>query len=132
MGKKGKAPVGANLTTSQKAELKSAILAEYPNLAKFTEDIEMMIEEYSKDKSFIAKLTESIDKGEVLELPAAEGSMTTLGPDDPEYHATMKRMSDAQEEFMEKQRKAIEEEDKKQKEKEKEDEKVKNVTILNF
>lgn len=129
MGKKGKAPVGANLTASQKAELKSAILSEYPRLAKFSEEIEMMVEGYSKDKHYLDKLMESINKGEEDEPQAPAGTMKNLGPDDPEYHETMKRMDDARDEFMEKQRKAIEEEEQKQKEKEEEG-KVKNVTII--
>lgn len=132
MGKKSKAPVGANLSTSQKAELKSAILAEYPNLKQFEKEVDILISGYDKDKKYPEKLMESIEKRSKDEQdePEDTGVMKNLGPDDPEYHETLKRMNDAQEKFMEEQRKAIEEEDKKQKEKEQENQKVKNVTII--
>jgi hypothetical protein len=109
MTKRAKKAVGANLTLAQKASLKDNILRQYPNLATFEDEVDALIEEYSKDKGYIDKLMEC--KGKEVKEPDQVGTMKHLSTDDPEYATIKEKMDKAYEQMLEDQKKAIQEYD---------------------
>ena len=52
---------GANLSDFDKAALKANILNQFPTLSGFEDEIEFMINEYSKDKAYIKRLAEKAE-----------------------------------------------------------------------
>jgi hypothetical protein len=76
-------------------ELKASILREYPNTRKFESEIEFLIDQYSLDKDYVAKLMKTACASEAL-MSEAMGGVSTLEVGSAEYERVMARMSEAQ------------------------------------
>ena len=104
---------GANLSDFDKAALKANILNQFPTLSGFEDEIEFMINEYSKDKSYIKRLAEKAEPAESLVKETKEnygGEIKHIKPDDPEYTRIMNALEKAKREHEERIEKGYQEE----------------------
>lgn len=56
MTKKNVKAEPANLSEKQKEDIKVQILKQFPNLSLFNDELDFLIEQYNKDKKYVAKL----------------------------------------------------------------------------
>ena len=99
MTQKGKVEP-AHLTDRQKADIKKQILQQFPSVAMFQDEIDFLIDEYSKDKNYVAKLMKQnsnaiasvIDKSKLQ-------TVKTVKADTDEWKEIVERMEKSKEEF---------------------------------
>jgi hypothetical protein len=111
---------GAGLDEFGKIALRAAIIRDYPDLATFEEELDFLIEQYNKDKTYLKKLTENTRPMEkVLEEDMAkEAVLRTIKPGDPEYERIMNACAEEKRKHEEAITKGYEEEQQKLKSKE--------------
>lgn len=100
---KPRKPTPANLSDAQKAKLRADILVAFPALRQYEDEVAFMVEEYSKDRDFVANLCKrAANPCETLvaEAAAANGAITTLSPGDPGYDEATARMDKARADCM--------------------------------
>ena len=68
----------ANLSEAQRAALKAAVLAHAPGLAPFQDAIEYLVERYSEDKNYVARLMKTVEQSKHAEAEASQGSLTIV------------------------------------------------------
>lgn len=97
---KNKKVVPASLTENQKLVLKKAILAEYPNVRGFEDELDFLIEQYSKDKNYVEKLMKSADANKQFEedIEAQAGLIKNISKGDKEYDELLERFEKAKQE----------------------------------
>lgn len=119
MGKHSKSPSktkGANLTLKQKEDFRNAVMAEFPDIAKndeYMELIDIMIEKYSsEDRKLGEKLADLVKDYDPTkdDLPDNVPQIAVYKPEDEEYKRVMKAMEDARREHEEKIKAGYEEE----------------------
>ena len=95
---------GANLDEFARMALKANILNEFPNLkGTFEDEIDFIINEYSKDKNYIKRIS---DKAKVVESVIKDtedhkAEFKAIKPDDPEYKRIMDALDKAKREHEE-------------------------------
>jgi hypothetical protein len=121
---KNKKIVPASLTENQKLVLKKAILAEYPNVRGFEDELDFLIEQYSKDKNYVEKLMKSADANKQFEedIEAQAGLIKNISKGDKEYDELLERFEKAKQEEILRLEKIREQEEK---------EKAENKTSIN-
>jgi hypothetical protein len=100
MTKKSNKLEGANLTIQQKEVLKKQILQEFPNLAIFNEDIDFLIEEYSKDKLYASKLMKTKNPLESIIDENSVEKIRIIKADTDEWKDIIEKMEKSKEEFV--------------------------------
>lgn len=100
MTKKSNKLEGANLTVQQKEVLKKKILQEFPNLAIFNEDIDFLIEEYSKDKLYASKLMKNKNPVESMINDNNVEKIRIVKADTDEWKNIIEKMEKSKGEFV--------------------------------
>lgn len=91
---------GANLTSQQKADIKKMILSQFPNLAIFAEDLEFLIDEYSKDKKYVNKLMEVKNPAQQLLDESKVETIKIIKKGTEEWRDIIEKMDKAKTDFV--------------------------------
>jgi hypothetical protein len=84
-------------------KLKADILAQFPSVREFENEIDFLIEQYSKDKHFVTNLMTCAKPAEEL-VSQSTGGVKHLSFDDPEYIELVERMNKARGDWLAKQK----------------------------
>lgn len=100
MTKKSVKVEGANLTTTQKEELKRQILKEFPMLKMLEDDIVFLIEEYNKDKKYLSKLMKAKTPMEQIIDESKFEKIKVLKANTEEWREVVEKMERSKDEFV--------------------------------
>lgn len=90
----------ANLSEKQKEDIKVQILKQFPNLSLFNDELDFLIEQYNKDKKYVAKLMDCKSPIEKVVDEKKIEAIKVVKQGTDEWRDIVQKMDKAKEEFL--------------------------------